>query len=91
MSEYKDKVLFLGDSICRHYFPFASEFLEQNSEIEGVLPDKWTSCQWKQVRYAQSAFVEKRRYNGRKFAKSLSGRAADGALEQNWCFGFNNR
>ena len=66
MSEFKDKVLFLGDSICRHYFPFASEFLEQNSEIEGVIPDKWTSCQWKQIRYAQSAFVEKRRYNGRK-------------------------
>ena len=66
MSEFRDKVLFLGDSICRHYFPYAAAYLEENSDIEAVIPDKWTSCQWKQIRYIKGAFVEKRRYQGRK-------------------------
>ena len=60
-----EKVLILGDSIARHYFPYLeSKLLEK--EIEAVIPEKFVSCQWKQQRYIDGAFVMKRCYNGRK-------------------------
>ena len=63
MSE--EKVLFLGDSITRHYFPYAEEYLAQY-DVEGILPDKWVSCQWKQMRLIGHMLQGKRRYGGRK-------------------------
>ena len=65
MSEFDEKVLFLGDSITRHYFPFAEEYLAKH-DVQGVIPDKWVSCQWKQMRAIAKALEKKRRYNGRQ-------------------------
>jgi hypothetical protein len=61
----KEIVLFLGDSITRHYYPYAEGVLGE-SNIEGHLPDKWVSCQWKQMRMIDSLLHGKRRYNGRQ-------------------------
>ena len=58
-------VLFLGDSITRHYYPFAEKKLSE-ANVEGHLPDKWVSCQWKQMRMIEALLHGKRRYNGRK-------------------------
>ena len=63
--EYDDKVLIVGDSITRHYFPFAKDSLAKH-EVEAVEPDKWVSCQWKQLRFLQKALQAKRCYGGRK-------------------------
>ena len=65
MSEFDKKVLFCGDSITRHYFPYTEEYLAEH-EVQGIIPEKWTSCQWKQLRYMKGAFIRKRRYDGRK-------------------------
>ena len=56
------KVLFLGDSICRHYFAYSEEYLK-NENIEAITPEKWVSVQWKQARTIDKWFVEKRRYS----------------------------
>ena len=61
----KEIVLFLGDSITRHYYPFAEAKLSE-SNIDGYLPDKWVSCQWKQLRMIGSLLQGKRKYGGRK-------------------------
>ena len=58
-------VLFLGDSITRHYYPFAENKLSESS-VGGYLPDKWVSCQWKQIRMIGSLLQGKRKYGGRK-------------------------
>lgn len=58
-------VLFLGDSITRHYYPFAEKILSE-ANVEGYLPDKWVSCQWKQMRQIGGLLERKRRYNGRR-------------------------
>ena len=58
-------VLFLGDSITRHYYPFADNKLSE-SNVKGYLPDKWVSCQWKQMRMIGSLLQGKRKYGGRK-------------------------
>jgi len=58
-------VLFLGDSVTRHYYPFAEKKLSE-ANVEGHLPDKWVSCQWKQMRMIEALLHGKRRYNGRK-------------------------
>ena len=58
-------VLFLGDSITRHYYPFVENKLSQSS-VGGYLPDKWVSCQWKQMRMIGSLLQGKRKYGGRK-------------------------
>jgi len=58
-------VLFLGDSITRHYYPFAGKTLSE-SNVSGYLPEKWVSCQWKQVRMLGSLLQGKRKYGGRK-------------------------
>ena len=60
-----EKVLFLGDSITRHYLPYATEFLSK-SNIEAVEPEKWVSCQWKQMRMIGQLLQGKRKYGGRK-------------------------
>jgi hypothetical protein len=60
-----EKVLILGDSIARHYFPFTEEFLAQH-DVEGVLPTKWVSCQWKQMRTITQLLQGRRKYGGRK-------------------------
>ena len=56
------KVLFLGDSICRHYFEHAENYLKQH-EIEAITPERWVTVQWKQARTVNGWFVEKRRYS----------------------------
>ena len=43
------KILFLGDSICRHYFEYSEEYLKQR-EIEAITPEKWVTVQWQQGR-----------------------------------------
>ena len=60
-----EKVLILGDSIARHYFPYVKSKLAER-EIEAVIPDRFVSCQWKQERYFDNAFAVKRCYGGRK-------------------------
>lgn len=65
MEDEMEKVMFLGDSITRHYFQYAEAYLKRHN-IEAVIPEKWVACQWKQERYFKSAFVFKRRYGGRK-------------------------
>jgi len=65
MEDEKEKIMFLGDSITRHYFTFAKAYL-LNHNIEAIIPEKWVSCQWKQERYFKGAFAVKRKYNGRK-------------------------
>ena len=62
--EFDKKVIVIGDSIARHYFPYTKEELAKY-EIEAVDSDKWVSCQWKQLRFLSRAFSEKRKYNGR--------------------------
>jgi hypothetical protein len=62
--EFDKKVIVIGDSIARHYFPYTKDELVKH-EIEAVDSDKWVSCQWKQLRFLSRAFSEKRRYNGR--------------------------
>ncbi len=62
--EFDKKVIVIGDSIARHYFPYTKEELAKH-EIEAVDSEKWVSCQWKQLRFLSRAFSEKRRYNGR--------------------------
>lgn len=64
MGEFDKKVLFCGDSITRHYFQYAESYLDEN-EVQAIIPEKWVSCQWKQLRFLQKAFIRKRRYNGR--------------------------
>ena len=63
--EFDKKVIVIGDSIARHYFPYTKEELAKY-EIEGVTSDKWVSCQWKQLRFLQKALQARRCYNGRK-------------------------
>ena len=63
--EFDKKVIVIGDSIARHYFPYTKEELAKY-EIEGIDSDKWVSCQWKQLRFLERAFIERRRYGGRK-------------------------
>jgi hypothetical protein len=63
--EFDNKVLVIGDSIARHYFPYTHEELAKY-EIEGVTSDKWVSCQWKQLRFLDKSLEKKRRYGGRK-------------------------
>jgi hypothetical protein len=65
MEDEKEKIMFLGDSITRHYFTYAKAYL-LNHNIEAIIPEKWVSCQWKQERYYKGAFAVKRKYNGRK-------------------------
>lgn len=65
MGDEKEKIMFLGDSITRHYFTYAKAYL-LNHNIEAIIPEKWVSCQWKQERYYKGAFAVKRKYNGRK-------------------------
>lgn len=60
-----EKVLILGDSITRHYFPFTEEHLAKH-DVEGVLPTKWVSCQWKQMRTIKQLLQGRRQYGGRK-------------------------
>ena len=60
-----EKVLILGDSIARHYFPFTEEYLAQHG-VEGVLPTKWVACQWKQMRTIKQLLQGRRQYGGRK-------------------------
>tara|TARA_B100002019_G_scaffold293440_1_gene321076 strand:+ start:1518 stop:2147 length:630 start_codon:yes stop_codon:yes gene_type:complete len=56
------KVLFLGDSICRHYFEYTESHLKDNS-IEAITPERWVTVQWKQQRTIDTWFANKRRYN----------------------------
>jgi hypothetical protein len=56
-----EKVLFLGDSITRHYAPYTEAMLASH-QIEAVVPDKWVSCQWKQVRLIGQLLQGKRKY-----------------------------
>ena len=56
------KVLFLGDSICRHYFEHSEKYLK-NKNITAITPEKWVTVQWKQARTVDRWFAEKRRYS----------------------------
>lgn len=56
----KNMVLIIGDSITRHYYPFADEHLK-NKNIEAVTSRKWVSCQWKQLRFLRKNCKPKRR------------------------------
>lgn len=56
------KVLFLGDSICRHYFEHSEKYLD-NKGITAITPEKWVTVQWKQARTVDRWFAEKRRYS----------------------------
>ena len=62
---FKDKVLFLGDSITRHYFPYAKDYMCKYA-VEAIIPEKWVSCQWKQIRTINYSLRERRKYKGRK-------------------------
>jgi hypothetical protein len=55
----KKMVVFVGDSITRHYFMYAANYLREHG-VEGVIPDKWTSCQWKQLRFLEKNCAPKR-------------------------------
>lgn len=63
--EFDNKVLILGDSITRHYFPYTKDALVEH-EIEAVIPEKWVSCQWKQMRAIGQLLQGKRCYGGRQ-------------------------
>lgn len=62
MSKQKTQVLFLGDSITRHYFECVKSKLDEY-EITSHLPVKWTSQQWKQMRYINRNLTN-RKHNG---------------------------
>jgi hypothetical protein len=62
MSKQKTQVLFLGDSITRHYFECVKRKLDEY-EITSHLPVKWTSQQWKQMRYINRNLTN-RKHNG---------------------------
>jgi len=68
--EFDNKVLVIGDSIARHYFPYTKEELAKH-EIEAVDSEKWVSCQWKQLRFLDKALEKKRRYGGRKIKAEM--------------------
>ena len=53
MEDLNEKmVVFAGDSITRHYFVYAENYLRERG-VTAVLPTKWTSCQWKQLRFLE--------------------------------------
>ena len=56
----ENMVLIIGDSITRHYYPFAEEHLK-NKNVEAVTSVKWVSCQWKQMRFLEKNCKPKRR------------------------------
>lgn len=68
--EFDKKVIVIGDSIARHYFPYTKEELAKY-EIEAIDSDKWVSCQWKQIRFLEKALQHKRRYGGRKIKAEI--------------------
>lgn len=56
----ENMVLIIGDSIARHYYPYAEEYLK-NKNVEAVTSTKWVSCQWKQMRFLEKNCKPKRR------------------------------
>jgi hypothetical protein len=56
------KILFLGDSICRHYFEYAEDYLREHG-LSAKTPEKWVTVQWKQARTVDRWFAQKRRYS----------------------------
>ena len=60
------KVIILGDSITRHYYPYACKRLLVYG-IESFEPERKTSCQWKQIRFLNRTLTTRRRYNGKRF------------------------
>jgi len=54
-------ILFLGDSIARHYYDYANDYLKKIN-IRSITPEKWVSVQWKQARTVDGWFTPKRRY-----------------------------
>jgi hypothetical protein len=60
------KVIILGDSITRHYYPYAQTRLLMYG-IESFEPVRKTSCQWKQLRFLNRTLSPKRKYNGKRF------------------------
>lgn len=50
MNEYKKQILFLGDSITRHYYEYVKNKLEVY-DINANIPYKWTSQHNKQMRF----------------------------------------
>jgi len=55
----ENMVLIIGDSIARHYYPYAEEHLK-NKNVEAVTSTKWVSCQWKQLRFLDKNCKPKR-------------------------------
>lgn len=60
-SEKKNEnIVFLGDSICRHYFPFLKDRLTEHG-VNAEIPGKMVSQQWKQMRYIDRWLAPRRR------------------------------